>query len=241
MQQTTGAITGFDDSIKVQNQSIVFSVLGCLQCSFSSENLKERIETSLVNGLRRSAGLNLLNFTMNLDYNKTRIFDLVQWLQGALRNNRMQQTHYLSGAEGCGAIAEQGIQEQFFQILGHIIQVLKHESLDSTTEYVHLINALCWNFTRSDHEALVKVELFKTLCRGDGNIMHPLFRAWGQEDSNFQLELEKKTNFCLASRVRQVFEFLTQNILEGVFVKKELENLDLGTETKMLVKEESIN
>ena len=73
-------MTSFDDNIKVQNQSIVFSILGCLQCSFSYDQLKDRIETSLVNGLRRSAGLNLLNFAMNLGYNETRIFDLIQWL-----------------------------------------------------------------------------------------------------------------------------------------------------------------
>ena len=148
----------------------------------------------------------------------------------------------MTGAEGCGNIAEEGIQKQFFSILGQIVQILKHESLEGdTTKYIHLINALCWNFTIADHEELVKVEVFKTLCRGNGDILHPLFRAWGQDESNFSLELDKKTNFSLSSRVRQVFEFLTQNLLEGIFVKKELESIDLGQETKMLVKQDSVN
>lgn len=183
---TAGTVTSFDGNLKLQNQSIVFSVLGCLQCSYSYDQMKERIETSLVNGLRRSSGLNLLNFAMNLGYDWHRIFDLIQWLQGALRNNKMCSTHYLTGAEGCGSIAEEGIQQQFFQILDHIVQILKHESFEGdNTSYVHLLNALCWNFTTADHEYLVKLKIFKTLCRGNGDILHPLFRAWGQDESHF--------------------------------------------------------
>ena len=93
---------------------MTFSVLGCLQASFTCEQLQERVERSLVNGLRRSAGLHLLNFAMNLTYDKVRFGDLIQWLQGALRDNRVQTTHYLSGLDGCGAKAENGIRQQFF-------------------------------------------------------------------------------------------------------------------------------
>ena len=77
------------------------------------DQLRERVEKSLVNGLRRSAGLHLLNFAMNLSYSPSRFFDLVQWFQGSLRNNRMQVQHYLAGLEGSGNKAEAGIQEQF--------------------------------------------------------------------------------------------------------------------------------
>ena len=87
---------------------------------------------------------------------------------------------------------------------------------------------LVWNFTREDHEHLTKMDLLRTLQRGDGNILHPIFRAWGQEESNFQLKLTKKSNLCLTSRLRQVFEFFTQNVLESIFVLKEQENVDLG-------------
>ena len=143
-------------------------------------------------GLRRSAGLHLLNFAMNLNYNTTRFLDMIQWLQGALRNNRMQSTHYLTGLDGCGITAEEGIQKQFFDIIGRIVHTLKHELLESSTEYVHMLNMLCWNFTREDHEHLTKLDLLRTLQRGDGNILHPIFRAWGQEDTNFSLKLTKK-------------------------------------------------
>ena len=64
-------------------------MLGCLQADMKCEQLQDRVETSLVNGLRRSAGLNLINFAMNLSYSSTRFFDMLQWFQGALRGNRI--------------------------------------------------------------------------------------------------------------------------------------------------------
>ena len=109
MQQTEGAVTGFDEQLKSQSNSVAFSVLGCLQAPMDSGKLRERTEASLVGGLRRSAGLHLLNFAINLSYNSTRVFDLIQWFQGALRNNRVQQTHYLNNLEGCGITAEANI------------------------------------------------------------------------------------------------------------------------------------
>lgn len=110
------------------------------------------------------------------------------------------------------------------------MHVLKHEPLHSSTEYVHLLNALCWNYTRDDHSYLVSLDVFKTIQCGDGTLMHPIFRSWGQEDTNFHLHLEKETQLSLTSRLRQVFEFLVHTIIESLFVKREDEKLNLGDE-----------
>ena len=48
-------------------KSVSTSVLGCLQADFAAEKLQEKIETNLVNGLRRSAGLHFLNEIMGLN------------------------------------------------------------------------------------------------------------------------------------------------------------------------------
>ena len=122
-----------------------------------------------------------------------------------------------------------------------MIHVLKHENLTSSTEYVHLLNALCWSYTRDDHSYLVSLNVLDAIQGGDGTLMHPIYRAWGQEDSNFQLELDKQGSFSLASRLRQVFEFLVSTILESIFVKQDQEKLDIGGETttqKMVATEE---
>ena len=151
---------------------------------------------------------------------------MIQWLQGALRRNLIQTTHYLTGLEGCGIKAETGIQQQFFKIIDRIVHVLKHEDLKKAEEYVHLMNALCWNYTLEDHKHLMRYQVFETLQRGDGTIMHPIYRSWGQEDSNFVIRLNKENELNMASRLRQVFEFLVQTVLSGIFVTETQEKIE---------------
>lgn len=113
VQQSAGAVTSFADHKIQAIKSSAFSVLGVLQANVSTQELTEKVEQSLVNGLRRAAGLYLLNFAMNLTYSQSRFFDLVQWLQGSLRSNQVQIPHYKSGLESCGNKAESIIKEQF--------------------------------------------------------------------------------------------------------------------------------
>ena len=61
-------------------------------------------------------------------------------------------------------------------------------------------------------------------------MIHPIYRSWGSEETNFHLELHRDNNYNLASRTRQVYEFLVQTVLESLFVKKEEEKLDVGGE-----------
>mmetsp|Transcript_3430 Transcript_3430/g.3994 ORF Transcript_3430/g.3994 Transcript_3430/m.3994 type:complete len:101 (+) Transcript_3430:94-396(+) len=100
---------------------------------------------------------------MNLSFSQHRFFDLLQWFQGSLRSNRIQTVHYLTGLDGCGIKAETGIRIQFFQILDKVVHVLKHEQLSTSTEYVHLLNALCWNYAREDHDYLVSMNILKVV------------------------------------------------------------------------------
>ena len=228
--QSSGAVTSFADKQVESYQSCAFSVLGVLQADVNSDQLQKRVEESLVQGLRRSAGLHLLNFAMNLSYSSTRFLDLVQWLQGSLRSNLVQVQHYLTGLEGCGIKAESGIQDQFIKILKRITDVLKNEPLDGAEEYVHLINTLCWDFTVEDQKALMQLNIFEVLLQGNGDQLHPLYRAWGREKNHFQIELNREEKFSLAARLRQTFEFLTQNVIERVFVDKQQEKIEIGSE-----------
>ena len=61
---STGAITNI--AAQELSNSVSGSVIGCLQASYSAEQLKSKVEKSMINGLRRTAGLNLLNFAMSL-------------------------------------------------------------------------------------------------------------------------------------------------------------------------------
>ena len=44
-----------------------------------------------------------------------------------------------------------------------ILDVLKNEKLRSVEDYVHLVNALCWDFTVEDHQMMVRLQIFKTI------------------------------------------------------------------------------
>ena len=59
VQLSTGAVTSLDQAAKGNNKmnnSVLVSVLGCLQASFTVEQLQSKVEEQLVKGLRRSAG-----------------------------------------------------------------------------------------------------------------------------------------------------------------------------------------
>lgn len=63
----------------------------------------------------------------------------------------MRVPHYLSGVEGSGNFSEVVIKGQFGQILECILNVLKSQDLEDDTLYVHLLNALCWDYSSEDH------------------------------------------------------------------------------------------
>ena len=87
--------------------------------------------------------------------------------------------------------------------------MIKNEPLESVEQFVHLVNALCWDYTAEDHIMIIKLKVFETLTSGSGDKMHPLSRAWGREKNHFGIELKREEKFSLAARLRQAFEFLT--------------------------------
>ena len=69
---------------------------------------------------------------MKLSYDHLRFFDMIQWLQGSLRDNQMRVKHYSAGAEGCGDNVEQAIKDQMALIIERILDVIRNENLHST-------------------------------------------------------------------------------------------------------------
>ena len=68
------------------------------------------MEDSLINGLRRSAGLNLLNYGMSLWADSQIFFDMLQWFSASLRQRKNTSVHFLDGLSGCGNSCENGIR-----------------------------------------------------------------------------------------------------------------------------------
>jgi len=65
-QLSQGAIVDLSSKNQLNSQSSSLAILGLLQSEFSVEQINDVLEASLVSGLRRLAGLNLLNFAMGL-------------------------------------------------------------------------------------------------------------------------------------------------------------------------------
>ena len=101
---------------------------------------------ALVVGLQRSAGLSLLDFVMSMNATRSLFYDLLQWFQSALRNNRSQASHYMDGIDGCGERAEMNIKKHFFSIIDRVVFMIRTET--DETNLIHLIDALMWSFTR---------------------------------------------------------------------------------------------
>ena len=68
----------------------------------------------MMKGLRRSAGLNLLNFAMQMDIGKLVFLDLLQWFTATLRANRDEVAHYTDNITGCGDSVVAAISKEFF-------------------------------------------------------------------------------------------------------------------------------
>ena len=67
---------------------------------------------------------------------------------------------------GCGEELEGQLRGQFYRVIEGLMS--KMRSTNNETELRVLVNALKWQFSASDHEQLVRVNLFKLLREGTG-------------------------------------------------------------------------
>jgi predicted DNA-binding antitoxin AbrB/MazE fold protein len=167
VQLAEGAIVDLSAKGQLNSQSASLAILGLLQSEFTVDQINKTIEDSLVNGLRRSAGLNLLNYAMGLSGNSQIFFDMIQWFSASLRQRKNTSVHFLDGLMSCGNSCEGGIRVQFFKILKKVD--LKLRTCNEIDELKLLLNVLCWNFKAADHEQLSKLNVFETLHKGDGS------------------------------------------------------------------------
>ena len=118
--------------------------------------------------------------------------------------------HYLNGLEGCSQVVHQSMQNEFASIISTIVSVIKYQPLAENSDYVHLVNSLCWSYTSEDHVWLSKVKLGNVLLMGNGDMLHPMRKMWGRTDLLYGIKLEDPKNdieLCLPSYIWQAFNF----------------------------------
>ena len=59
-----------------------------MQSKFTYDKLKEEVENVMIKGLRRSAGLDLISFTIKMNLGMGTFMDIMQWFLTSLRANR---------------------------------------------------------------------------------------------------------------------------------------------------------
>jgi len=114
VQNAKGAIVDLGSKGKLNSNSASMAILRILQSDHKIEAIQETVENALIMSLRRSAGLNLLNFAMSFHGNEQIFFDMLQWFSGSLRENKSVSCHYLDGLACCGNKQETILRNQFF-------------------------------------------------------------------------------------------------------------------------------
>jgi hypothetical protein len=76
-----------------------------------------------------------------------------------------------------------------------------------------MLQSLYWRYDSEDLVLLSKLNVFNTLCYGDGSMMHPLKKAWGRILRENIIAEEAQS---LTKQVLQTFEFLFKVLLKNM-------------------------
>ena len=107
--------------------------------------------------------------------------------------------------------------------------VNKLKVVNKKDKIIHLIDALCWEYTRQDHDSLARLNIFKVLSHGNGECNSLLKAAWGQQTG--EVVKDKDSDLQLPSRLMQAFQYLFLTILEGIVADTQTSSI-YSNETK---------
>lgn len=169
----------------------------------------------------------MLNFASNLNGNPQIFYDVLQWLQSSLRDNKNKVAHFLDGLSGCGDRIEDGIRAQFFKIIEKIIFKIQLEK--DKQKMVHLVEGLAWNYNAQDFEFLIKLRVLDVLRKGDGSLYHDIRRNWGLHKRLLSITGQpphEENVYSLAARLHQV-SLVVQNSVLSHLVAGEMEQVSI--------------
>lgn len=118
--------TTVDEELEQRNkaeriQTELFEIITSKEAN--AKQLQDFTEMGLIKGLRRLAGMVMINTTFK--QNSGNIFyDSAHILIASLRGNKSKLCHYLDGVPGCGARTESEIRKQFFNTIELVKEML---------------------------------------------------------------------------------------------------------------------
>ena len=123
-------------------------VLQCLKADYTSRHLKDYIENQMIWGLRRAAGMNLINFAISMLIPDQAFYILLQWFQKTLRGGTGDVVHFMNKVSGCGEIVHAIARKEFFSILQTATQRLKEEKDEKNIS--HILDIFYWSYSSAD-------------------------------------------------------------------------------------------
>ena len=147
-------------------KSCASSVLSCLQCSVTAEEIKQNLESKFVSALHRWSGLRIMAALTSCYMPEESIISCLNAFCSALRQNKNILAHYSDDLSGMGEYLQHKCRNSFFDIYYNIVKQLKSTTDTKTIEF--LLNCLKWRIKASDHEYILRSGVIPTLKDGNG-------------------------------------------------------------------------
>ena len=116
-----------EEDATARNKRIQDEVMGIIEDESTSAQLTEYVESLIIRGLRRVAGLRVFNKSLASNTGDV-FYDALHLWQAGLRKNKAKLAHFLEGVIGCGGYIERKIREEFYYSVRIISEKLRSET-----------------------------------------------------------------------------------------------------------------
>ena len=147
-------------------KSCVSSVLSCLQCSVTAEEIQENLESQFVNAMHRWCGLKIMAELTSCYLPKDSMISCLNAFCSSLRQNKNILAHYSDDLKGMGEYLQNKCRISFFDVYNNISKQLRSSTETETIEF--LLNCLKWRIGASDHQFVLKSGVIHALKEGNG-------------------------------------------------------------------------
>ena len=182
--------------------SSIASILACLQAPITAQRIKKQIENIYVNAMKRICGFRLIARLSYVNHPIDTCIEYLNWFCSSLRHNTNVLAHYTDGVSGCGEHLQNELKKSFFLVFNGIVKQLKQTKNKEDIKF--LLNCCKWQFTASDHDSIIRSEIFEVLSEGNGEIdekANPIKHCWGHK-----FRYKEASSYPLCQDVLDLFE-----------------------------------
>ena len=206
IQESKGTITSFEN---LRNKEVLTScsssVLACLQCGITADEIMKSIENMYIKAINRYCGFRIIGHLASTYMNDETLTSWFNWFCSSLRNGKNELAHYSDGLDGMGEYLLNRCRTSFFSIYNGIVLQLKRTKNAESIEF--LLNCLQWRIGAADHQFILKSGIMQVLKDGNGDQRKGknLIKDSWNKDIDFNTSSVSKT---LTHTVIEALEFI---------------------------------